>query len=130
MRSNRQAVKLGLLLMLLLLGGVSLLGVFVMGRGAPPSSYVVETVSGGAAAIPWVMITMITVLLLAVAFGVVTVIRAVNMGGKRKRNAEAGEYLDEFLEQDAIQLTDDGELPELDEDDVYLEEKPKRSEEE
>ena len=48
---------------------------------------------------------------------------------KRKHDDdEVAPYLDEMIEQGVVRLEDDGELPELSEDDLYLGEKPKRSE--
>ncbi len=78
----------------------------------------------------WMVLVLVVVILVVLGVFALWNAPARGAGGKRKRDAEEGEYLDEFLAQGDIHLGDDGELSALDEDDAYWGEKPKRSDEE
>ena len=78
----------------------------------------------------WMVVVLIVAVLVVLGVIVLWNASARGAGGKRKRDAEEGEYLEDLLEQGVVHLDDDGELPAPDEDDAYWGEKPKRSDEE
>ncbi len=129
MNTNRMRTKLTLVG--LMLSALFFLGFFFLldSRASSPTPPV-EAVADSPATIPWILITN---LVLVVGIGIFVALRTYGQGQKRKHKRgdeqEADDYLREMVEDGAIQLADDGELPEFYDEDVFGDEKPKRSEE-
>lgn len=79
--------------------------------------------------LPMVVLSVVLILVVVV---LVLFVQTRASGEKRKHSLEPepDDYLSELAEEGTIRLADDGELPELSEDDLFYDEKPKRSEEE
>lgn len=77
------------------------------------------------------MVVLVLLLLAFVVLVLLVQVRGASEKRKRKRDyePEADDYLSEMAEEGMVRLEDDGELPELAEDDLFYDEKPKRSEE-
>jgi membrane protein implicated in regulation of membrane protease activity len=128
MRRGRIYFKLGVLLFMLLAGAAFFLLVPVSSEVAVVAVEApVEAIGVGLEAFPWVIFAVVGVII------VLAVMRTFQRSQsrdvrKRKHDDEVAPYLDEMIEQGVVRLEDDGELPELAEDDLYTGDKPKRSE--
>ena len=132
MRRRRMYFKLGVLIFLVLVGAAFFLVAPVSTEVAVVAvDATVETVAVGAEVLPWILIAGIGLAVLLTFLGRVQRNAALRDASQIKRkhdDDEVAPYLDEMIEQGVVRLEDDGELPELSEDDLYYEDKPKRSE--
>lgn len=127
MRRGRIYFKLGVLVFLLLLGAAFFFLVPVTSRVAMVAGEAsAGAVAGGMAAFPWVIFGVIGLVAVLVVMRVIQQ-RPSRDVRKRKHDDEIAPYLDEMIEQGMVRLDDDGDLPELSADDLYLDEKPKRT---
>lgn len=129
MRTNR--MRATLTLVGLALSGLFFLAFFfLLSSRASSPTLPVESVSSSPATIPWILIMN---LVLVVGIGVAVTLRTYGQGQKRKRkrgsDPEADDYLREMVDDGTVRLADDGELPEFYEEDLFDDEKPKRSDE-
>jgi hypothetical protein len=133
MRRGRIYFKLGVLIFLVLAGAAFFLLVPVSSEVAvvaveAPVEAVGAVGAVGLEALPWILIMGIGLAVLLTFLGRMRQNAALRNTSKRKHDDEVAPYLDEMIEQGVVRLEDDGELPDLTADDLYLDEKPKRSE--
>ena len=136
MRRGRMYFKLGVLIFVALAGAAFFLVAPVSTEVAivaveAPIEAVGAVGAVGLEVLPFILIAGIGLAVLLTFLGRVQRNAALRDASQIKRkhdDDEVAPYLDEMIEQGVVRLEDDGELPELSEDDLYYEDKPKRSE--